>query len=353
MMKIDNRIVIFSFLLLLVTCNSADDEVLPYPDGETIHEFELHSNNRVSSLLMTNSEYSSWINNDDFSNDEKRHSLVQDIYKKFPDKYDFIFLVLNEPDLPQSIPYYGKLVGVSNAVEGIGKNIYDNSRYYGSSGKLKSVMHLPGLEFIRYGPSLHEIAHNWANSALETHNVNSTGTNLTSFPYWGHWGFTGGSSKGQLGGFKQSSLIEHGGNLYTVEPFGAFANGANRVPYNELELYLMGMLPLSSVSTLDMFSDITSLTVSQTAYDFTASTRTTYTPESLEELLGKRVPNHNNSQKNFKLLIVVLTDNPLTEEEWNRVDATAEWFSRKGDDGTNSYNFWEATSGVGSITIEN
>ena len=102
-----------------------------------------------------------------------------------------------------------------------------------------------------------------------------------------------------------------------------------------------------------MFSDITSLIVSQTAYDFTASTRTTYTPESLEELLGKRVPNHNNSQKNFKLLIVVLTDNPLTEEEWNRVDATAEWFSRKGDDGTNSYNFWEATSGVGSITIEN
>ena len=214
-------------------------------------------------------------------------------------------------------------------------------------------MHLPGLEFIRYGPSLHEIAHNWANSALETHNVSSTGTNLTSFPYWGHWGFTGGSSKGQLGGFKQSSLIEHGANLYTVEPFGAFANGGNGVPYNELELYLMGMLPLSSVTDFDMFTDITSLTVSQTAYDFTASKRTTYSPESLEDLLGKRVPNHNNSQKKFKLLIVVLTDNPLTEEEWNRVDATAEWFSRKGDDGTNSYNFWEATSGVGSITIEN
>ena len=27
----------------------------------------------------------------------KRHALFQDIYKKFPDKYDFIFLVLNEP----------------------------------------------------------------------------------------------------------------------------------------------------------------------------------------------------------------------------------------------------------------
>ena len=37
----------------------------------------------------------------------------------------------------------------------------------------------------------------------------------------------------------------------------------------------------------------------------------------------------------------------------NRVDATAEWFSKKGDDGTSLYNFWEATNGAGSITIEN
>ena len=115
----------------------------------------------------------------------------------------------------------------------------------------------------------------------------------------------------------------------------------------------MGMIPISSVSNFDMFTDITSFAISETAYDFTASTRTTYTPESLEGQLGARVPSSGNSQKDFKLLIVVLTDNPLIDEEWNRVDATAEWFSKKGDDGTSLYNFWEATNGVGSITIEN
>ena len=214
-------------------------------------------------------------------------------------------------------------------------------------------MELTALEYLKYGPALHEVAHSWANFALATHSVNAPGSNISSFEYGSHWGFTGGSTKGQLGGFKQSSLIEHGNNLYTVEPFGPNANGGNGIPYNELELYLMGMIPISSVSNFDMFTDITSFTTSLTAYDFTASTRTTYTPESLEDQLGARVPSSGNSQKDFKLLIVVLTDNPLTEEEWNRVDATAEWFSKKGDDGTSLYNFWEATNGAGSITIEN
>lgn len=357
-MKLINKVSLFSILIFLFTCSDKDDDILPYPDEETVHEFELHSNNRVSSLLMTQSEYNSWLNNDDFSNGNKRHELFKDIYKKFPDKYDFIFLVLNEESKPPSPSYFGRLIGVSNDIEGIGLNLYDNSSEYGSSGKLKAVMQLSALEFIKYGPALHEIAHNWANFSLSTHSVNGTGSNLSSYPYGSHWGFTGGTNfedggKGQLGGFSQSSLIEHGDNLYSVEPFGPNANGGNGIPYNELELYLMGMIPISSVSNFDMFTDITSFNVSESSYDFIANSRTTFDPKSLEDLLGKRIPNNNNSKKNFKLLVVVLTDNPLTEEEWNKVDATAEWFSRNEDDGTSLYNFWEATNGLGSVTIEN
>ena len=348
------KIIFYLFIILIVfSCSKDEDEILPYPDEDTLHEFKLHANNRVSSLLMTSSEYNSWLSNDDFSNGGKRHALFQDIYKKFPDKYDFIFLVLNEPSKPSTPSYYGKLIGVSNDIEGLGLNAYDNSAEYGSSGKLKAVMQLTAIDYLKFGPALHELAHNWANFGIITHSVDAPGSNLTSYEYLGHWGFTGGSTKGQLGGFKQSSLIEHGNNLYTVEPFGRFANGGNGIPYNELELYLMGMIPISSVSNFDMFTDITSWTTSLTAYDFTASTRTTYTPQSLEDHLGQRVPSSGNSQKDFKLLVVVLTDAPLTDDEWNKVDATAEWFSKKGDDGTSLYNFWEATNGVGSITIEN
>ena len=336
-------------LLIWVAC---EDETSS-EDDDTLHEFELHSNNRVSSLLMTSSEYSDWVNNDGFTDGSIRIPLVNDVYNKFSDKYDFIFFVLNEPSIPSSLTYYGMLIGVSNAVEGIGKNIYDYSSDYGSSSKLKAVMQLTALEYLKYGPALHELAHQWANFALPTHSIDGPGSDITSYPYGSHWGFTGGSTKGQLGGFKQSSLIDNGSNSYTVDQFGPFANGGNGIPYNELELYLMGMIPVSSVSNFDMFTDITSLSVNSSTFDFTASSRTTYTPQSLEDLLGERSPSAGNSQKDFKLLVIVLTDEPLSEDEWNRVDATAEWFSKQEDDGTSLYNFWEATNGAGSITIEN
>ena len=343
------RVIILFPLLMWISC---EDDKLSNEDQDTLYRYELHSNNRVSSLLMSESEYNNWVNNDGFSDSNIRLPLVQDVYKKFSDTYDFIFFVLNEPSIPSSLYYYGRLIGVSNNVEGIGKSIYDYSSDYGSSGKLKAVMQLTGLEYIKYGPALHEIAHQWANFALPTHSVDAPGSNLTSYLYGSHWGFTGGSTKGQLGGFEQSTLVENGNNSYTVDEFGPFANGGNGIPYNELELYLMGMIPVSSVSNFDMFTDITSLAINTSTFDFTAS-KTTYSPESLIDLLGEREPSVDNSQKDFKLLVVVITDEPLSDDEWSKVDATAEWFSKKEDDGTSLYNFWEATNGVGSITIEN
>ncbi|OUW78447.1 MAG: hypothetical protein CBD77_04140 [bacterium TMED217] len=278
-------------ILLLFVCTSCEDKDSDNSDN-TVYHFESHPNNRVTSLGMTESEYNNWVNNDGFTNDDLRLSVVNDVYNKFPDEYDFIFFILNEPSIPISLYYYGMLIGVSNDVEGIGKNAYDYTSDYGSSGKLKAVMQLTGLEYLKYGPALHELAHQWANFALTTHSVDGPGSNITSYPYGSHWGFTGGNTRGQLGGFEQSTLIENGNSSYTVGEFGPFANGGNGIPFNELELYLMGMLPISAVTKFDMFSNITSLAIDTLAYDFTftASTRTTYTSESLENLLGERFP---------------------------------------------------------------
>tara|TARA_A100001234_G_C12638094_1_gene390842 strand:+ start:1895 stop:2944 length:1050 start_codon:yes stop_codon:yes gene_type:complete len=320
---------------------------------DTIHEFELHSNNRVSSLLMTINEYDEWVNNDGFSNTGLRTDLVQDIYQRFDDDYDFIILLLNEPSIPENLSYYGRLIGVSNSIEGIGLSLYDFSTEYGSSGKLKALIQMTGLEYLKYGPALHELAHQWANFALPTHSVSSVGTDLTSFLFGSHWGFTGGNTKGQLGGFEQSSLVDNGQNSYSVGEFGTFANGGNGVPYNDLELYLMGMLPISEVADFDMFANITALDIVSSTFNFSAEDRTTFTPESLEELLGQREPSFEDSQKDFKILAVVLTDHPLSEEEWTKVDDTVEWFSNPSDDGTYLYNFWEATRGIGTVTIQN
>ena len=341
-------LLLISFLVIYSCENESSDY-----SYDTIHEFELHSNNRVSSLLMTTNEYDEWVNNDGFSNTDLRTDLVQDIYKRFDDDYDFIILLLNEPSIPDNLSYYGRLIGVSNSIKGIGLNSYDFSSEYGSSGKLKALIQMTGLEYLKYGPALHELAHQWANFVLPTHSVSSTGTSLTSFLFGSHWGFTGGNTKGQLGGFEQSSLVENGQNSYSVGEFGTFANGGNGVPYNDLELYLMGMIPVSEVADFDMFANITSLDIVSSTFTFSAEDRTTFTPESLEELLGQREPSFEDSQKDFKILAIVLTDHSLSQEEWTKVDSTVEWFSNPGDDGTYLYNFWEATRGIGTVTIQN
>jgi len=335
----------------ILSCSSDEDSQI---DSEN-DSITTPSGSKVSSLLMSTNEYNAWKSNDQFSDGLYREPLVKGIYKKFSDKYDFIFLVLNEEKIPEGINYYGKNIGVSNKITGIfnGGGIYDYSSSYGSTGKLKSVMQLSSLGFLQNGPALHELMHNWANYALPTENVSGTGDGLSSYSYSGHWGFTGGSTKGQLGGFKQSTLQDLGSNQYSVEPFGAFANGGNSVPYNELELYLMGMTPVSSVNQFDLFSNITSFVTSSSKYNFTANTKVTYGPNELESLLGVRSPSSLESQKEFDLLLIVLTDKTLTDGQWKTMNDAAEWFSFKGADQYSSFNFWEATNGIGSINIGN
>ncbi len=317
------------------------------------HTILIHSEGRVASLQMTSTEYRNWIDNDEYNNATVRKALVKDIYKKFKDEFDFIFLVLNESEKPDNLPY-GQLIQVSNAVHGIGLGLFDHSQEYGSSGRLKALLHLTRLDYLRHGPSLHELMHNWGNFGVPVETVNKFGTGLTSFSCKPHWGFTGGSTKGQLGGFKQSTLVNNGGRDYTVEAFGSIANGGNSIPYNELELYLMGMIPVSSVKNFDVFASITSFTNNNDGtYSFHANKRKTYTPDSLTALLGERTPSYLTSQKDFKALLIVLTDQPLTTEQWNQINNDAELFSRKSSDGYTGYNFWEATNHLGTLEFGN
>ena len=335
---------LFLNLFLLLSINSFSQT----------HTIEIHPNGRVASILMTTAEYNSWISNDGFNNSTISEPLITDIYQKFDDDFDFIFLILNEETKPSNLNYYGQLNRVSNNIEGTGVAISDDSSDFGSAGKLKSLIQLTQIDFLLSGPASHEILHNWGNFVIPTEAVNGFGTNLTSFAMGGHWGFTGGNTKGQLGGFDQTTLVDNGNGSYTVGAFGFNANGANSVPYNDIELYLMGMIPLSEVTVFDSFTEITSLTNNgNETFTFEATTKTSYTPTSLNTLLDNRVPSSTTAQKDFKALVLVITDAPLTTTEWDRVDTDAESYSRTSDDSSFLYNFWEATRGLGTIEMHN
>lgn len=365
-------IILFWSILLFFSCNSVDD-LSKGEDEELIYKYVKHKNNRVASLIMDDVQYNDWVKNNIFKSDvEKVMKLTKDIYKEFPDKYDFIILLLNEYETPKSLETTsatgdGFFKPVSNDINGIGciiaqctNPIYSNSYLFGSSeGKLKGVLHLGNRRLIKNGPILHELMHHWGNHALETESVSEFGNNISSFPTGknngSHWGFTGGNVNGQLGGFIQSTLKENDDSTYSVDKFQPIRHINNyHAPYNELELYLAGLIPIDSVKDFDVFKNITSFTsgsIFSKKYRFKASSRITYTSESLKELLGKRIPDVNDSQKNFKILLMVISNNILTNEEFNQIDSDTEWFHKKEFDNLPEYNFYEATKGKGSITI--
>jgi len=320
------------------------------------HPITIHPNQRVVSLLMTPGEYSAWVTNDEYTNNStKRQALTKDIYKKFEDKFDFIFLVLNEATQPANLNYAGQLIRTANSVTGIGPyiNVENFDGLYGSAGRLKSVMALTAKDYLLYGPSLHELMHNWGNYLINTKGWNGS-AEYNAVP---HWGYMGGSTKGQLGGFQQSTLQTNVGgilNKYSVGSFGWNANGGNSVPYTDLELYLMGMIPITSVANFNVFSGISQAALVGSNIEFTASTKTTYDNNKiLADAGGARNPSSVNSQKDYRLLVVVLTATPLTEAQWSVFDDQSEKFGRTSSFDPNIFNFWAATKGIGTMQTGN
>jgi len=302
---------------------------------------------RFASILMTESEYAGWISSSpNFDKNDKRTALVKEVYQLFKDDFDFIFMIANETNIPAGFPYYGELISVSNNVTGIGSGIFNYGTNYGSDGKLKSTIFLPARKFILYGPTLHELSHQWGNFLFNA-GITWDGVNFynSSIP---HWGFTG--AKGQLGGFDPTTLISNvdgNPNKYKVGSFGLNANGGNGLPYSDIELYLMGMAPASEVADFTVYTDVTFYDYN--TQTFIANKKTTYKASNYP-----RTPDYSSSQKEFKILFLLLTKSAVTSAEASELNRHIDSFCLAGSDGSSSlYNFWEATKGRGKIYAEN
>jgi hypothetical protein len=336
------------------------DTTSPNEEDNTNNDgFTLHENNRVVSLNLGQEDYNAWVENDYFYNDaSKIKPVMTKIYEKFHDNFDFIFFVLNENITPDSISYSGLNISGVNSIEGIGKYIRpETSTEFGSSTKLQSTMQLTKLNGISGGPTLHELMHNWGNFILESYYVKSDGQESRSY---GHWGYS--SVGGQLGGFELSTLqenIDGDANKYQAHygnrsNFGYNANGGNGLPYSELELYLMGLLPSSDVPDTVVFNGLTQTFEEYVEGIFHATTKEIITINDIIEKHGERSPSYLNSQTEFKLLTVVLTGSELSTEEWTQVDNDVKWFSDiiETDENTHLYNFYQATRGQAYINAE-
>jgi len=306
-------------------------------------------------------------------------TITNTIYSHFKDEYDFIFLVTNNEIQPSTVTYSGVFMKIKNDVEGIGAPLYSNTQPYGSESKLKGVMHFAYRSAILRGPTLHEISHYWANKFYFDFNE-APYYRVGSSGHWSYLGFFGG--KGQLGGYDANTLQSQkdtdGSDLvyesdkgttwkvYSADTFGWNANGAGRIPYNDLELYLMGMISKSEVADMMVPMPYGSpLTPETKEYivenNLSESGRSYFMAQDLsrkswseimsDHNIPKRNPAVSNAQKSFKVLTVLLDTQMPKINELNGIALQMEKFTLAGDDGNDfNHNFWEATRGKGTLS---
>lgn len=256
---------------------------------------------------------------------------------RLPDAFDFLIVTF---DPARELLPVGSHARVRNDVVGLGYPLYHDGYRYGSTTRLRSVIMLREVRNLRDGPSLHEIAHHWGATLLPT-------------VQGGHWGFAGVG--GQLGGWSPGTLEEvepgrYRGQGPTGMPFHTVANGGNRLPYAPLELYMMGFLPLDSVSPVEV-------AVNGLPFDMTDGV---FLADSIrvvrrDEILGgtERDPSWLEAPRAFRALYVVVSPDPLDADAVDRLGADVREFARTGpDDRPDVFNFWEATGGRATIRFD-
>ncbi len=274
------------------------------------------------------------------------------VYEYFHDEFDFLILVSNlsvyelRPE-EFKLPYAGSFFSVMNDTKGIGKGIYSHHRTWGSEGTLQGTIHLGEIEGISQNILLHELMHRWANFIFSFAEMS---------PNPGpHWGFS--SANGLLGGFDIADLVDHGNGRYTAGRFVPdTAREGDHKPYSPTELYLAGLIPPEDVPDLWVAENGKWLEdgfPTDRDWLFSASKVRTHTIEDIIQQHGERIPDSSQSQRDFRAAVILLIDEdyPLTKGRLDQVSGSISLFSHAGADEFDAYNFYEATGGRATITM--
>lgn len=236
-----------------------------------------------------------------FTNEQ---AIAKEFYKYHRDDYDFLNFIL--------VPGYVDNrfhSNVRNSVQGIGVPNIDAGTQYGSAARLKGFNYAPQLSVfdgINDGNN-HETGHQWINQAKTSFLKDGVPHMPASNIAGGIMGISIGGTGGAGGQF-QVKFTEDGNN-YRLSA----QTDAEKVLFNEWELYLMGLIPASEVKTPAIIFKDQSKYPTQAVYpktDFNV-----YTINDFIAQMGKRVPEAADSQKQFNMATIVVSERLLSEDE--------------------------------------
>ena len=228
--------------------------------------------------------------------------VTQRFYQLFPDNFDFIN-VIYMPSFFQNAFHYR----VRNAVRGIGASLFDNGNNYGSTRQLVGISVFPIAGFFDGAEvrSQHEMGHQWINSL----NVAPLASGIPHWPLSSMASGTMGFSippTGQGGDFP--CLIVPNGNGIRL------TRRTDAPVFNDLDLYLMGLLAADQVSEQIVLDNQDSASViAQCNGSPYSGTFTRFHVSDLiaNPAIGPRIPDSTISQKAFRTAVIIVTRDAL------------------------------------------
>lgn len=242
--------------------------------------------------------------------------VAQTFIARFGDDFDQLVLFTDFKyllgDSPFTIAYH---MNVNNQVRGIGSPVFNASRFFGSNGRLEGFNNMGHLS--KYPKDLskdvfindmysaidvlaHEIGHQWLVGATFVDDSGQVSEDLLGRSSV-HWSYFFNSELSFLEGNK---IQDNGG--------GSFSTLGGQATYNDLDLYMMGMLPANKVSGfwyVDPAATQDTDTLAPEAGGTFQGTRVDLGIQQVRDALGPRRPSAADSPKQFHIGFILLTKN--------------------------------------------
>jgi hypothetical protein len=222
-------------------------------------------------------------------------------YSMFPDDVDIINVVY----FPSYFQNRSHSV-LRNAVKGVGLPALDYGQQFGSAARLKGISHFPVTGYYD-GADIgfqHELTHQWVNYL-----------NVPPFAGGGHWPYSTMASG--LMGVSLPGTGEGGEFPCLIVPDSAGVHlvfNPDRPVHNDLDLYLMGLLPPEQVGE-QIVLNVTSFPGCNATFPEGSFTRVHVGDLISNPSIGPRDPDSTKAQKTFRTATILVTRDELLGPE--------------------------------------
>ena len=242
-------------------------------------------------------------------------AVGEKFFASHPDNYDQVLIWTDQPLIQDAFAYE---ITVANEIRGIGQDVYDLSRSFGSAGRLRSVVVMdwlgkypedPAQKFLGENNTLsvlgQEVGHRWL-AYLEFRDRNGARSQELLGRDEAHWSFF----------FDSDASVMEGNDIEDLGG-GQFRTSDAVKRYSRLDQYAMGLVPPSAVPTFfyveGPVSSKTKASAPSIGVTFTGTRRDVLVDDVIS-IQGPRVPAAADSSRELRQAFIYVLSSGRTLE---------------------------------------